>query len=522
MAYLSAAVEAYLPSSWLTVLGCCVLYLLLNPLARFRLRKVPGPSPLPLLGNLAEIKTRGECFALDYWTSEYGSIFKVWIGPTPMWVISDPDMSRSVLSRNADRPPFPVEVNEKFRKSLLAVANGQHYRLLKSAWSPMFLPASLQNYVSLMDTAAKNLIESMRPHAGGLAFDVLPLFEAQTMETVVSAAFGVELHTQKGDPLMEPGSEDIKLVHAAYTLLENGAAGAASRWAIPLICLPSLNFLFRYLARALPDSPLREFKRAREQLLGFVYKLIHEERMAQKQSADLGAARRQGVRPGSFLSLLIAQAQNDVQLTEEEIAIQAYFFILAGFQTTSDALSYTLYHLAGHPDKLRAAQAEVDAAGPDFAPTQDNLQDFPYLDACVRETLRLFPPIPSVKRLARDSMAIGPYNAAAGDMLCAATYTIHRNADLWDHPTHFAPERFLTDKHKPDIKRGSWAAFGEGMRSCIGGKFGLMEVQITLIRLLQAYTFQLAPNQVPLAVKTQSFPPLLSPAKGVHVSVSAR
>ena len=54
----------------------------------------------------------------------------------------------------------------------------------------MFLPASLHNYASLMDTAAKSLIESMRPHVGGEAFDVLPLFEAQTMETVVSAAFG--------------------------------------------------------------------------------------------------------------------------------------------------------------------------------------------------------------------------------------------------------------------------------------------------------------------------------------------
>lgn len=65
-------------------------------------------------------------------------------------------------------------------------------------------------------------------------------------------------------------------------------AGAASRWAIPLICLPSVNFLFRFLGRAFPDPPLQEFKRAREHLLGFMYKLIRQEKAAQKESADLG------------------------------------------------------------------------------------------------------------------------------------------------------------------------------------------------------------------------------------------
>ena len=68
--------------------------------------------------------------------------------------------------------------------------SGQHYRLLKAAWSPMFLPNSLESYTSLMDTAVENLIKSMKLHLGAEAFDVLPLFEAQTMETVVSAAFG--------------------------------------------------------------------------------------------------------------------------------------------------------------------------------------------------------------------------------------------------------------------------------------------------------------------------------------------
>ena len=85
-------------------------------------------------------------------------------------------------------------------------------------------------------------------------------------------------------------------------------------------------------------------------------------------------------------------------------------------------------------------------------------------------------------------------------------------------------ERFLTtqDGDKPSIRKGTLNTFGEGMRSCIGQKFAKMEIKITLIRLLQAYTFQLAPGQETLALTTQSFPSLLKPDKGVHISVHSR
>lgn len=69
---------------------------------------------------------------------------------------------------------------------------------------------------------------------------------------------------------------------------------------------------------------------------------------------------------------------------ESVIVLQVLFFILAGFSTSVDATSYVIYNLAGHPDKLKAAHAEVDAAGPDFVPTLDNLDGFPYLTACLR------------------------------------------------------------------------------------------------------------------------------------------
>ena len=66
------------------------------------------------------------------------------------------------------------------------------------------------------------------------------------------------------------------------------------------------------------------------------------------------------------------------------IALQVFFFIVAGWTTTVDALAYVMYNLAGNPDKLKAAHAEVDAAGPGFVPTLDNLEEFPYLTACLR------------------------------------------------------------------------------------------------------------------------------------------
>ncbi|KAK9835483.1 hypothetical protein WJX74_001193 [Apatococcus lobatus] len=471
---------------------CWVLAVLLNPLARFRLRKVPGPTPWPLFGNLLELSKRGEAFALADWKATYGNIFKVWIGPTPMWIVSDPDMS-----------------------------SGPHYRKLKGAWTPLFLPASLQNYCTLMDGAACNLAASLLPHAGAAEMNIVPAFEAHVLQIVVSAAFGVDLHLQAGDPLRTAGSEHDKLMHAVKDVLET--AGSAKPWATPMILFPALQPLFRFLLHKFPDAATIRLKQARRRLSNFVYGLIHEERpaAAQDKAPAMGSARRTGVKPGSFLSLLISHSQHNVQLTDEEIFVQAYFFIMAGFHTSSGALSYTMYHLAGHPDKLKAAHEEIDAMGAEFKPTLQTLGSFPYLEACLRESLRLLPPVPATQRYARDRMALGPFNVAPGDMLCAATYNLHHDVGLWEKPFDFTPERFM-DTAEVGIKRGSLNTFGEGMRSCIGQNFAIMEIKITLIRLLQAYTFTLAPNQVPLAVKARSSPSLLSPSKGIYINIVSR
>ncbi|KAK9835683.1 hypothetical protein WJX74_005837 [Apatococcus lobatus] len=405
---------------------------------------------------------------------------------------------------------------------MLNWCSGPHYRKLKGAWTPLFLPASLQNYATLMDGAARNLVASLRPHTRATAIDLVTVVEAHVLEIVVCAAFGLELHVQAGDPLRKAGSDGEKLRDALKDVLN--AAGSTSSWATPMMLFPALQPLFRYLLHKFPDAATVRTARARNRLRDFVYGLIREERaaIAQAKSPDIGSARRTGVKPGSFLSLLISHSQHDVKLSETEIFVQAYFFILAGFGTTSDALSCTMYHLARHPDKMKAAHKEVDAAGVDFSPTLEGLESFPYLEACLRESLRLIPPVPAVKRYARDRMALGPFNVAPGDMLCGATYTLHHDDELWDKPSNFTPERFTDTARFSGIRKGSWNTFGEGMRSCIGQNFAIMEMKITLIRLLQAYTFELAPNQVPLNLATKSFPSILRPSKGIHISIHAR
>ncbi|KAK9827751.1 hypothetical protein WJX74_000416 [Apatococcus lobatus] len=89
-----------------------------------------------------------------------------------MWVVSDPDESRAMLSKNVDNPAYIV-ASDALNKSILATAIGPHYRKLKGAWTPLFLPASLQNYATLMVDAARNLVASLLPHAGAAAMDVV-------------------------------------------------------------------------------------------------------------------------------------------------------------------------------------------------------------------------------------------------------------------------------------------------------------------------------------------------------------
>lgn len=171
-----------------------------------------------------------------------------------------------------------------------------------------------------------------------------------------------------------------------------------------------------------------------------------------------------------------------------------FFFslsVIAGYETTSTALSYISYVLATHPHEQQKLQEHIDShfnpLTENDMPSYDTISQMDYLDMFIRETLRMYPIAPIVvNRQSTEEFHIKNIGQIpAGTRIAVDMYSLHFDADLWGpvDPHTFYPERFATKRHPM-----AWIPFGAGPRNCVGMRFALMELKMALVRLLKTYS----------------------------------
>jgi cytochrome P450 len=196
------------------------------------------------------------------------------------------------------------------------------------------------------------------------------------------------------------------------------------------------------------------------------------------------AARRRGDQPSTSQNvlddLLAASHEDGTPLTDREVRDALITILAAGHETTALALSWALADIAERPelaDRLYNELARVTGGGP---PETEHLPALEYLDATIRESLRLRPVVPFVVRKTMQSFSTGGHDYPAGVVLCPCSYLVHQREDLYPDPGHFRPERFLERKYGPH----EWFPFGGGNRVCLGMPFALYEMKVLLATIL--------------------------------------
>lgn len=213
----------------------------------------------------------------------------------------------------------------------------------------------------------------------------------------------------------------------------------------------------------------------------------------EKTVAELVRARREAIEAGrapppDLLSALL-QARDEADgagLSDREVAANILTFILAGHETTARTLGWCLHLLSRVPEVAARLQVEADGfdpAAPDWA------ERMPWTRAVIEESMRLFPPAPTLARTAVGPDTIGgpgvdPQEIKAGTMVIISPWVLHRHALLWDDPEAFRPERFLPENRK-SIDRYAWIPFSAGPRVCIGATFALQEAMIALAEIMR-------------------------------------
>jgi cytochrome P450 len=228
-----------------------------------------------------------------------------------------------------------------------------------------------------------------------------------------------------------------------------------------------------------PGAPRWGYKRARQEIDAYLYQIIRARR-AQKNGS-----------PDDLLGLLV----NTPGMSDDLIRDQLLTMLIAGHDTSTALLAWTLYLLGRHPNAMAQARAEIaQHIGPN-APTYKQVGRLDYLDRVVKESLRLYPPIHAGMRRAAVDVSFQGYHIPANTRVMYSIYLTHRHPNYWPEPARFDPNRFSPEQHRarPPL---TYVPFGGGPRNCIGAAFGLVEAKLVLARILQRFELTLVQPEV--------------------------
>ncbi|CAF1489845.1 unnamed protein product [Adineta steineri] len=339
--------------------------------------------------------------------------------------------------------------------------------------------------------------------ARGESFDIYAYFKRFTMDTIWSCGFGLDTDMQNNvnDPYLANSekmfspNKMVGIIFVLTILIKEFTKVWRSIFQAFGIIRYWLRHYIPVTKRFIDESPSTWIKKQANEMIEKRKDIGHTRRTDLLQLMLESMSEQDFIKDG----LASSEKSDDTgveaplvrKITKHETSANILLFMLAGYETTSTALSYVTYVLATHPEEQRKLQEHIDAHfNPETEhtmPTYETVSEMDYLDMFIRETLRMYPIAPSaISRQNTDDFRIKDFGAVpAGTLIVVDIYNLHYNPDLWGPlNTHeFHPERFATKRHPM-----AWFSFGVGPRNCVGMRFALLEMKMLLVRLLKTYT----------------------------------
>lgn len=428
----------------------------------------PKPNPLSALLGLVRTAFGGEGNLLSLLPA---SAYRVPVGPLGwsrrgILIVNAPELTRAILNDSNDVFPkndLMVGALEPLVGDSIFVTSGDAWRRQRRMTNPAFSHIRLNRAFGAMVAAVDEYERRLEQAAAtGTSFSLDLAMSHLTADIICRTVFSTSLQ-----------SEVAREVFDAFTIFERSVAHVELK-----------RLIFDAAWGTIPQHAA---------VLAACDTIRHH--LGHLVDSHLGPG---GADYNDIATALIAARDDRTGegFSRKELIDQLGVFFLAGHETTASALTWTFYILSQQPQLVARMRHEIAALVGEHPVEFDHVKQLPLVRNVFDETLRLYPPIPFLPRVALESVQLGKYRAKRGTMIMVSPWTIQRHQAYWRNPHRFDPDRFSAAR-ADEITPGTYLPFGIGPRVCMGASFASTESVLILARLVRRFDFlPVAPGAV--------------------------
>ncbi|KAL1423609.1 hypothetical protein MTO96_020988 [Rhipicephalus appendiculatus] len=444
--------------------------------------------PKALCAHLELFKYANETFK----TIHDQEVTVAYYGPQPFLIATTPKSIEPVLTNSQNlNKAFLYEMMKPWVGNGMLISEKGKWRSRRKVLAPAFHFRVVDGYAPIMNRRAREMITRLDT-MGTDFFDVVPV--------VRFAAFGILFETILGVRIDEAEVQKMRLLEI------NDEIGAS-------VIARMMNLLHWSDIIYSMTQASKDFTKN----INFIHEYnrqIVKQRLSEYKMGKVKADSRK-----SFLDILLHMHMVDGTLTEDEVRNEVTSIFIGGFETTAISIGFTLFLLGNHPEVQAKVHEEIDdifAEDMERDVTAEDIKQMKYLECVVKESMRLYPPVPLIARDVDEDMKVGEYTVPRGSVAVAAIYFIQRHPRYFENPGVFQPERFLDTKEKNPFL---YIPFSGGFRNCIGQKFANLEDKILLTQIMRRYTVtsKLRMDQLQLSLEV-----VLKAIQGLEIKIRPR
>lgn len=447
------------------------------------INQIQGPEPLPLIGNLHQLRINPDeffeqCQGVSYIFNHQGHrIARVWLGPLPFVILYGADECESVLGSNKLLTKLThYSFLSAWIGDGLLISKPNKWRPRRKLLTPTFHYDILKDFVQVFNRHGRTLCAKFdKLSNSGEVVNIFHMVTLCTLDIICEAALGTNINAQHKE------TEYLDAVFKIKFIIHQ-------RMIKPHFYNPLLFWIF---------GAGREQARCVRILHDFTNKAISERVKIMEEAGGIGNFMKKKLESGenagtrmAFLDLMLDMlSRNELDLAGIREEVDTFTF--EGHDTTSTALNWFLHLMGANPDHQARAQREIDRVlgeDPNHEITFDELGEFKYIEACLKETLRMYPSVPLIARQVTEETKIRDYTLPVGTGIIIAPSMVHRDPKYWSNPEVFDPERFLVDN--PIKHPYAYIPFSAGSRNCIGQRFAIMEEKCLAANILRRFKIE--------------------------------